>query len=122
MSQKPFGDRSDIMTPVSDDTMALAAMIEAMRAATRAMERVEQKLGNVEGTVSGLVTEIAVINTKDENSAWMAQELNSLAPRIAALELRNAEQNGAMKFSLWLKDFGPWIATTVLVGYTLFAK
>lgn len=103
------------MTPVSGDTMAMAAMIEAMRAQTTAVQRANDKLDDMTSAVAKVREDIAVMKVRDEQFSTLATLCYELTKRMEKVELLHAQEAGRWSMMEVIRNWSPWIAA-VLVG------
>lgn len=100
---------AEFMMPVSADTMALAAIIESQRVQTKTLERQIDKIDKLSSNVAQVREDIAVMKVKDEQVTNLTTIAADLSTRVGAMELRNAQQDGAGKLMTIVKDFAPWV-------------
>lgn len=116
---RPFGAASDILTPVDDSTMAMAAMIESLRVQTKTTERVLDKVDNLSSAVAKVREEIALMHARDEKITELTGELKELQGKVSSIELLHAQQDGAAKFLTIMKEFGPWLLAVAAFFYSV---
>lgn len=98
------------------------ALIELVKGQAHAMERYGDKLDDLAALVSAIHTDIEVMKSKAEQDAVLAQEVSELRKKVAALELRNAQQDGGLKMATFVKDFGPWLLACVAALVAWFKR
>lgn len=111
-----------MLTPVSNETMALAAMIEALRAQTTAVLKTNEKMDALSSAVAKVREDIAVMKVRDEQMGDLMAIVGHLTKRLEAIELLHAQQAGAGKMMEVIRSWSPWI-TTLLIGiWALFER
>jgi len=95
-------------TPTTATQVRQAELIALQQIATT-LQNTTEELVKVREQVNSMCIDIALIKERQVNQAKTSQELESVRSRVEALELRRHQQDGAMTFAKWLKDFGPWV-------------
>lgn len=95
--------------------------MEMLRAQTVTMERTSEKVDRLNSSVAQVREDIAVLKAEGHRDASLATEVAELKNKIAALELRNAQQDGGMKLATFFKDFSPWLVA-ILAGVIAYFK
>lgn len=119
---RPFGEAQDIMTPVSTDGMAMAAMIEALRAATRAVDRQSTKVDSLASSVAKIREDIAVMHAREEQMTAMTNAISQLTADVLTIKLLHAQQEGGFKLANLAKDWAPWLLTFLAAVWAFFGK
>lgn len=101
---------------------ALLALMEMVRAQTVSMERNNEKVDRLNSSVAQVREDIAVLKAEGHRDAALVTEVANLKTEVAALKLRNAQQDGGMKLATFVKDFAPWLITLTMALVTFFRK
>ena len=112
----------DLFQLPQGDSAALLALIEMIRAQTVTMERNNEKVDRLNSAVAQVREDIAVLKSQAHSDAALAAEVASLKNEVAALKLRNAQQDGGMKLATFFKDFSPWFVAMVMAAVAYFKK
>lgn len=96
------------------DSATLFALMEMIRVQTGAMERNNEKMERLSSAVAQVREDIAVLKSDAQRDAELNAEVATLKSEVAALKLRNAQQDGGLKFITVVKDFSPWIVAGLM--------
>lgn len=115
-SDLPFGNSQ------SASDVALTALMEMIRAQTVTMERNNEKVDQLNSAVAKVREDIAVLKAESHRDASIVTEVAALHAKVAALELRNAQQDGGLKMVTFIKDFAPWIVAFCTAMFAFFKR
>jgi uncharacterized coiled-coil protein SlyX len=113
------GEHANVAT---GEAMAIAALMETIRAQTTTMERTNEKVDNLTGAMAKVREDIAVMKVRDESAATLAVKVAELAAEITAMKLRNAEQDGAVKLADVVRNYAPWLIALSAALIAFFKK
>lgn len=82
----------------------------------------EEKQDKIFGYISKIDRDLAVMAERQLATGEMKIAMRELSGRLDELEDVHNKQIGAATFVTWLKDFGPWIGTLVLLAWGLFVR
>lgn len=66
--------------------------------------------------------DIVWLRAREEQMAGLRETAVLLDKRLEAVELRNAQQDGAFKFAEFLKAYAPWLVTALVVVFGFLVK
>lgn len=115
-----------IMTPTSDETIALTAAIAALRQITSTIEGMGRSLQGmadeqkaVAAKLGEMHTDITVMKLQDEKIQILTDRTNGLDLRVKELELTDASEKGARKGLIAAREWAPFVLTVMLAVFVL---
>ena len=111
-----------ILTPKSDETIIREAEVLALRQMAESVNNLAREVAESRETMARIREDMAVLKDRQSNHEKLEDEViqfkKEVREELAALKERNAQQDGAMTFAKWLKEFGPWILGVAAVAWT----
>lgn len=108
--------------PQGGEAAPLLALMEMIRAQTVTMERNNEKVDRLNSAVAQVREDIAVLKAEGHRDAALATEVANLKAEVAALKLRNAQQDGGLKLATFAKDFLPWFVAVATAVFAFFKR
>jgi len=115
-----MGEASDIMSPISDETVARLGEVAALRGIMDQLDRMGKFMQTMNETVGQMRTDIAVMKLQDERIRKVEHEQGEQAKEITALKLAQASDEGARKGLTSVREWAPFVLTLLLAAFTLF--
>lgn len=118
----------DMMT-IDESGILKQAELMALREMSNTMKRISDELVSqrdkhevVVQTLSDIRTDIAVMQEANKAVAEIKADVANLDLRMKVIEARNQQIDGATNFVKWLREFGPWLFSMLVMAWALFSK
>lgn len=96
------------------------AEIMTLQQITANLEIIAGELRDNRKAMMDMAVNVAKIEERQVQNLAFKEDLAELEAKVDEIVARNARQDGAFNFVKLLKEFAPWIATTIAVGWDVF--